>query len=62
MGYENIFLGDAHIDKISNLNHIKINDIVITTTDQKEGKVYPFMALNDEGEQIITAGRATVRE
>lgn len=39
VGYENIFLGNAQIDEISNLNRVKINDIVISTTEQKEGKV-----------------------
>ena len=39
VGYENIFTGNAQLDSETNLNHVKINDIVITTSDQKEGIV-----------------------
>ena len=39
LGYENIFTGNARIDKESGLNHVKINDITIATSDQQEGKV-----------------------
>ena len=39
VGYENIFSGSAQVDLKSNLNQIKINDLVITASDQKEGKV-----------------------
>jgi len=39
VGYENIFTGNAHVDSESNLNQVKVNDIVITTSDQKEGNV-----------------------
>ena len=39
VGYEIVFSGYAQVDPTSNLNQIKINDIVITTSDQKEGKV-----------------------
>ena len=39
VGYENIFSGNAQVDPTSNLNQIKINDLVITASDPKEGKV-----------------------
>ncbi|NHJ21870.1 MAG: ABC transporter ATP-binding protein [Candidatus Lokiarchaeota archaeon] len=39
VGYENIFGGVASIDLKTHLNHVKINDLVITTSSQKEGKV-----------------------
>jgi tungstate transport system ATP-binding protein len=39
VGYENIFTGNATINKESGLNHVKINDITIVTSDQQEGKV-----------------------
>ena len=39
VGYENIFSGNAQVDPTSNLNQVKVNDIVITASNQKEGKV-----------------------
>ena len=39
VGYENIFTGKAQLDSESKLNKVKINDIIITTSDQKEGNV-----------------------
>lgn len=39
VGYENIFEGNAHIDQKSGLNRIKIKDLTITASVQKEGNV-----------------------
>ncbi|MFX1276846.1 MAG: ABC transporter ATP-binding protein [Promethearchaeota archaeon] len=39
VGYENIFIGNAHLDKKTGLNHIKINDFSIIASDQREGEV-----------------------
>ena len=39
VGYENIFKGIAKYDKITGLNQIKINDITITASGEREGKV-----------------------
>ncbi len=39
VGYENIFTGTAIIDEKSGLNNIKINDLTITSSAQKEGMV-----------------------
>jgi len=39
VGYENIFTGTASYDEKSGLNNIEINDLTITSSAQKEGKV-----------------------
>jgi molybdopterin-binding protein len=39
VGYENILYGSAKLDKITGLSQIKVDDLIITASSQKEGDV-----------------------
>jgi len=39
VGYENIFNGFAKFDQKTGLNHVKVDDLIVYTSDQKEGHV-----------------------
>lgn len=51
VGYENVFTGVAKLDTNSGLNYVKIDDISVITSEQKEGKVKIYI----HPESIIVA-------